>query len=74
MANLAENTAKLIFEHADREAKHFNRYNKDDQGLEFAYKEGYYQKRIQELLALQPKESLAKLHTIISNRFNSERP
>lgn len=74
MANLAENTAKLIFEHADREAKHFNRYNKTDQGLEFAYKEGYYQKRIKELLHLLPEGSLEKLHAIISNRFNSERP
>jgi len=66
MPSLAPAIADLIFAYADREAAWLNRYNKDDKNLEWAFKEGFYQKRIRELLVLIADERLEKLHAIIT--------
>ncbi len=65
MPSLAQSVADLTFAYAEREAVWLNRYNKDDKSLEWAFKEGFYQKRIRELLVLIADERLEKLHAII---------
>lgn len=71
MPSLAQSVADLTFAYAEREAIWLNRYNKDDKSLEWAFKEGFYQKRIRELLGLIADEDLEKLHTIITARLEN---
>lgn len=71
MSTLAETLAELTFTYAEREAAWLNRYNKDDKNLEWAFKEGFYQKRIRELLGLIADEDLEKLHAIITARLEN---
>jgi len=52
-AILAQSVADLTFTYAEREAVWLNRYNKDDKSLKWAFKEGFYQKRIRELPATE---------------------
>jgi hypothetical protein len=65
MTNLARTVSELTFSYADREARWFNRYNKDNRDLEWAYKEGFYQARIKELLELPPEGYLEKIHAAL---------
>jgi hypothetical protein len=69
MSTLAKTLAELTFTYAEREAVWLNRYNKDDKNLEWAFKEGFYQKRIRELLGLISDEHLEKLLAIITARL-----
>ncbi len=69
MNDLIENLSALTFACADREAKWFNRYNKDSRDLEWAYKEGIYQARIKELLRLIPEEHLKKIHELLLRKM-----
>lgn len=71
MSTLAETLAELTFTYAEREAVWLNRYNKDDKSVEWAFKEGFYQKRIRELLGLIADEHLEKLHAIITARLEN---
>jgi hypothetical protein len=69
MPSLAQSVADLTFAYAEREAVWLNRYNKDDTSVEWAFKEGFYQKRIRELLGLIADEHLETLHAIITARL-----
>ena len=61
----------MTFAYADREAAWLNRYNKEDKTLEWAFKEGFYQKCFQELLILLPDEAVERLHLIISQKMTN---
>jgi hypothetical protein len=64
--DLRTETCALTFAYADREAAWLNRYNKEDKALEWSYKQGFYQKRFQELLSLLPDDVVLKMHQVIS--------
>ena len=70
MSNLAQTIAELTFSYAERKAVWLNRYNKDDQDLYWAYKEGFYQRRIRELLGHLPPQKLLQLHAIITDKLS----
>lgn len=70
-ANIRQEVATLTFAYADREAAWLNRYNKDDKSLEWAFKEGFYQKHFQELLVLLPDEAVEKIQLIISRKMTN---
>lgn len=61
MTGLVKTVSELTFSYVDREARWFNRYNKNNRELEWAYKEGFYQTRIQEMLGLLPEVLLGKI-------------
>ena len=69
MTEIINTISELTFSYADREAKWLNRYNKDSEILEWAYKEGFYQTRIVELLRLIPEEHLKTIHTLILRKM-----
>jgi hypothetical protein len=69
MTALVQTVSALTFAYAHREASWFNRYNKDSKDLEWAYKEGFYQTRIEELLGLIPHDHLEKIHTLIVQKM-----
>ena len=69
MPDLIKTVSELTFSCADREAKWLNRYNKDSKDLEWAYKEGFYQTRIVELLRLIPEEYLEKIHELLLRKL-----
>lgn len=68
MSTLAQTIAELTFTYAEREAVWQNRYNQHDL-LYWTYKEGFYQKRIQELLKLISDEHLQQMHVIITGKL-----
>jgi hypothetical protein len=70
-ANIRQEVASLTFAYADREAAWLNRYNKWDKEVEWAFKEGFYKKRFQELLVLLPDEAVERLHLIISQKMTN---
>jgi len=70
MTDLIKTVAELTFSYADREARWLNRYNKDSQDLEWAYKEGFYQTRIEELLRLISEEHLEKIHGLLVQKMS----
>jgi hypothetical protein len=70
-ANIRQEVATLTFAYADREAAWLNRYNKEDKTLEWAFKESFYKKRFQELVALLPDDAVERLHLIISQKMSN---
>ena len=70
MTDLIKTVSELTFACADREARWFNRYNRDSRDLEWAHKEGFYQARIKELLRLIPEEHLEKIHAILVRKMD----
>jgi hypothetical protein len=69
--NIRQEIASLTLAYADREAAWLNRYNKGDKEVEWAFKEGFYKKRFQELLILLPDEAVERLHLIISQKMSN---
>ena len=69
MPDFIKTVSELTFSCADREAKWLNRYNKDSKDLEWAYKEGFYQTRIAELLGLIPEEYLEKIQGLLLRKM-----
>lgn len=69
--NIRQEVAALTFAYADREAAWLNRYNQEDKALEWAFKEGFYKKRFQELLVLLPDDAVEKLNLIISQKMTN---
>lgn len=69
--NIRQEIASLTFAYADREAAWLNRYNMGDKELEWAFKEGFYKKRFQELLVLLPDDAVERLHLIISQKMTN---
>ncbi len=69
--NIRQEIASLTFAYADREAAWLNRYNKGDKEVEWAFKEGFYKKRFQELLVLLPDDAVERLHLIISQNMTN---
>lgn len=69
--NIRQEVARLTFAYADREAAWLNRYNKGDKEVEWAFKESFYKKRFQELVALLPDDAVERLHLIISQKMTN---
>jgi hypothetical protein len=70
MTDLVRTVSELTFAYADRKARWLNRYNNDSRDLEWAYKEGFYQKRIEELLGLIPGEALERIHVMLTHKMD----
>jgi len=69
--NIRQKVARLTFAYADREAAWLNRYNKGDKEVEWAFKESFYKKRFQELVALLPDDAVERLHLSISQKMTN---